>query len=355
MTAFGRKKPRIGDPIATATPPNPFAFFGSAAPGAGLRGMPSLDELADRLVPASMRAEMPPPPAPEYPSIRGTGYRIPIISRREPLHPRFADASGGLDGTAAQRQALIHRMRRDALADHAKSAEGRRVNTELSERPVIADEMAGPFGLESEGQKRDGSEDKPTGKDRAASRILRDTTPEGIHESDPAVLDAGPPTRNAVDAKSMIDALGFDVEGPTQLYVALQHPREAYWAQEARKRAAEIAHEEFPKVRRLHNNAGDAFRHALWSYRVAREFSPQLAKEFGDAHEIAVVNSTSERLMDLYNNNVGRRLALDPRNHGIDDVALIKDALRRGELQTQPFNITSGTEPPVRSKGIYVP
>lgn len=52
----------------------------------------------------------------------------------------------------------------------------------------------------------------------------------------------------------------------------------------------------------------DAYRHIYWSYHLTREFGPELAKEITDAHETAPGNTTSERLMDFHNNEVGRKL-----------------------------------------------
>lgn len=39
--------------------------------------------------------------------------------------------------------------------------------------------------------------------------------------------------------------------------------------------------------------------------------SPELAKKFGDAHEISFPNEEGERMMDLYNHQIGRELALE--------------------------------------------
>lgn len=41
--------------------------------------------------------------------------------------------------------------------------------------------------------------------------------------------------------------------------------------------------------------------------------------------------------MDLYNNNVGRRLALDPANRGRQAEEVILEAIQNGKLQTRPF------------------
>ncbi len=102
------------------------------------------------------------------------------------------------------------------------------------------------------------------------------------------------------------------------------------------------------------NDATDAFRHAYWSFRMAEEFGPEIAKVIGDGHEasgvrlkdfrLTVVRQTpGELLMDLYNNHIGRQLFLEAR--GTMRVGrppaekYVLDALKQGRLQTRPFKI----------------
>lgn len=92
----------------------------------------------------------------------------------------------------------------------------------------------------------------------------------------------------------------------------------------------------------------DAFRHAYWSYRLTEELGPAAAKRFTDGHESAPRSQYSgrsgrdddeARLMDLYNNRVGRDL--QRKNSGLgrkaEDVVL--EAIANGELQLRPFPI----------------
>ncbi len=69
------------------------------------------------------------------------------------------------------------------------------------------------------------------------------------------------------------------------------------------------------------------------------------AKDFGDAHERSVANPTPERLMDLYNNKVGRDLAADPDNTGRDGREVIREAIRDGKLRTKPFETNEPRSP----------
>ncbi|XP_070570416.1 uncharacterized protein [Ptychodera flava] len=77
----------------------------------------------------------------------------------------------------------------------------------------------------------------------------------------------------------------------------------------------------------------DAFWYALASYRVAREYSFDTAKLFGDAHERERFKPLPERLMALHNRETGRCLAEDLDNEKKPDVDVIKDALTSGKLQ----------------------
>ena len=43
--------------------------------------------------------------------------------------------------------------------------------------------------------------------------------------------------------------------------------------------------------------------------------------------------------MDLYNNNLGRRLALEAKDSNRPAEEVIFEAMKSGQLQTRPFNI----------------
>lgn len=77
-----------------------------------------------------------------------------------------------------------------------------------------------------------------------------------------------------------------------------------------------IAENEFPKIHGAHNKA-NAFRHALWNVLIAKEcnkFSNSLkevldwTKLITDWHEEFSPNSPMEKLMDLHNNAIGRKI-----------------------------------------------
>lgn len=76
----------------------------------------------------------------------------------------------------------------------------------------------------------------------------------------------------------------------------------------------------------------DAFRHAYMSAMLTREYGAGFADAFGTAHEGVPGNSAHKEAMDLYNNEVGRRIAVENPNASSSDMAdLIHRAIDDGE------------------------
>ena len=69
----------------------------------------------------------------------------------------------------------------------------------------------------------------------------------------------------------------------------------------------------------LTRDEGNAVQHALWHYRMTKRWDYETAKAMGDAHEVDSLNAMGDTLKDLHNNEIGRRLALDPDNAGRRD------------------------------------
>ena len=170
-------------------------------------------------------------------------------------------------------------------------------------------------------------------------------------------FDVGPPTSEAVDLEAMLKAFQFDPNGRGEIGAAieqtLQDPiyvgngqvnHKALRARDLSKEARSATVAQFPNVGRR-NNEPDAFRHALWSFRMTQDLGPETAKRLSDAHEITYAGPAGELLMDLYNNNAGRQMALDPRNRDRRAEEVILEALREGRLQTGPFSTGHGGEP----------
>lgn len=64
-----------------------------------------------------------------------------------------------------------------------------------------------------------------------------------------------------------------------------------------------------------YNNNADAFRHTIWNYGMVIDVGYDFAKKWGDAHEIGDTdNPVLEKVMDLYNNNIGLNLGLSNPN-----------------------------------------
>jgi len=77
----------------------------------------------------------------------------------------------------------------------------------------------------------------------------------------------------------------------------------------------------------------DAFRHAYANARLTTEFGEAWTQQFTTAHEGSNPGSSTREAMDLYNNEVGRRIATRRPDASPAELAdLIKGALDRGEL-----------------------
>ncbi|MBL6935944.1 MAG: hypothetical protein ISR48_11085 [Alphaproteobacteria bacterium] len=154
----------------------------------------------------------------------------------------------------------------------------------------------------------------------------------------------GPPTDKPVDRDAMYKELGFDPKGPGkgEVVFAVKNPVAAAIARDLGKASydqaiAEVRSGKFTKES-LQDGPADAFRHALWNYKMTQKIGSDAAKGAADAHEVSDPNNDGERLMDLYNNRIGRELALDPANKGRPAEEVIHEAIRKGNLQLQPFN-----------------
>ena len=76
----------------------------------------------------------------------------------------------------------------------------------------------------------------------------------------------------------------------------------------------------------------DAFRHTLWNARMTKSFGEDFAAAFGTAHEGIPNNQADREAMDLYNNEVGRRIAVDnPEATDAELSELVAEAVNNGE------------------------
>ena len=88
------------------------------------------------------------------------------------------------------------------------------------------------------------------------------------------------------------------------------------------------------------NGSQDAFRHCVWSCRMASGMPISDAREIGINHEEAgrrAGQSASEALMDLFNNEVGLQCAvLPPSKNPSACSSKCRAKLNAGSLQTSP-------------------
>lgn len=77
----------------------------------------------------------------------------------------------------------------------------------------------------------------------------------------------------------------------------------------------------------------DAFRHAYWNALMTREFGAEWTQQFATAHEGLPGNPATREAMDLYNNEVGRQIALANPNASPEELAtLVQQAVTDGRM-----------------------
>ena len=77
----------------------------------------------------------------------------------------------------------------------------------------------------------------------------------------------------------------------------------------------------------------DAFRHAYWNARLTKEFGAEWTQQFTTAHEGLPGNSADREAMDLYNNEVGRQIAIAHPGASDTELAdLVQQAVADGKM-----------------------
>lgn len=83
----------------------------------------------------------------------------------------------------------------------------------------------------------------------------------------------------------------------------------------------------------LNDGHTDAFRHAYWNATLTAEFGAEWTAQFTTAHEGLPGNGAVREAMDLYNNEVGRRIATENPGASREELAdKVLEALNDGEL-----------------------
>jgi surface antigen len=77
----------------------------------------------------------------------------------------------------------------------------------------------------------------------------------------------------------------------------------------------------------------DAFRHAYWNSMLTRKFGEKWTSQFTTAHEALPGNPATREAMDLYNNEVGRQIAINNPNASDAKISdLVRQAIDNGKL-----------------------
>jgi hypothetical protein len=80
------------------------------------------------------------------------------------------------------------------------------------------------------------------------------------------------------------------------------------------------------------DNHTDAFRHAYWNAMMTQRFGEEWTRKFTTAHERKPGYPAAQEAMDLHNNEIGRRIALDNPSASPDELALIvENAVKNGD------------------------
>lgn len=83
----------------------------------------------------------------------------------------------------------------------------------------------------------------------------------------------------------------------------------------------------------LNDGHRDAYRHAHWNAMLVLAFGPDWAERFATAHERLPSNSPEREAMDLYNNKVGREIAMANPDASPSQLAgMIQQAVDQGKM-----------------------
>ncbi|GAA1480693.1 hypothetical protein GCM10009624_11330 [Gordonia sinesedis] len=99
---------------------------------------------------------------------------------------------------------------------------------------------------------------------------------------------------------------------------------------DARSLADQVAKSRFPE-KSQNDGHGDAFRHAYWNALMTREFGEAWTNSYATAHERLGGNPANREAMDLYNNEIGRKVARTNPNASPDELAdLVAKEVKEG-------------------------
>lgn len=172
-------------------------------------------------------------------------------------------------------------------------------------------------------------DDKGKSRDEILDRILKTyqvpEDPGGTHK---------------VDFPAWADEI-FGKEIPTteltahEMQMLMTNPTRIRDVFDIKDQATNEAIKRFPPpdgVREIDNQT-DAFRHAYANALMTQKFGAEWTWEFTSAHEMRDNNYATSEAMDLYNNEVGRRIAMENPNASPEELAnKVQQAVNSGEM-----------------------
>ncbi|MGP3991606.1 DUF6973 domain-containing protein [Streptomyces sp. 3N207] len=82
----------------------------------------------------------------------------------------------------------------------------------------------------------------------------------------------------------------------------------------------------------LNDNHNDAFHHTYWNALMTKKYGAQWTEKYATTHEARPGNHPEREAMDLYNNELGRRIAQDHPDASEEELAdLVEKAVRDGD------------------------
>lgn len=282
------------------------------------------------------------------------------------LHPRLlvleaslAKLARELDAQAEQQDSTSSRVRTDvrarALILSGDRTFGRGVgNSAANFIPAVSHAAGAPYGGDGHGGEGygDANGHRPLQPARTGIGGENSTWPMSERPDLDEVLQ-----RYQVKSAQMVDVPGRPGDRVTVPEAVLLADR--YLAgQTSEFEAIRKQAEEFGRRPGEGDGHGDAMRHAYWSAMMTERYGEDWTREFTIAHEMKPTNRAHEEAMDLYNNEVGRRIALE--NPGISDADLkdlIQQASNNGELLVigPDGKITWSDQVPVGQTGVKDP
>lgn len=120
----------------------------------------------------------------------------------------------------------------------------------------------------------------------------------------------------------------------TEIRMLLTSPTKVKDVFDIKEQATAEAVKRFPPpdgVREIDNQT-DAFRHAYANALMTQKFGEEWTRKFSTAHEGRDNNYASSEAMDLYNNEIGRQIAVDNPNASPEELAdLVQQAVNDGD------------------------